>query len=229
MMKDGTPVPDNLITASWPIMPEWFLPGNGALFFTATEFFVRVLGPYFTRQFILFPALFGMAFGKYAFYNSLISLVLAEILTNVHSFIVIVTNHAGDDLYRFDRHCVARSATYYMRQVTSSVNYRTGNGYGKPCHGFLADLNDFHHGWLNYQIEHHVWPDLSMLSYQKAAPLLRAICEKHGVPYVQQSVFKRLTKTVDIMVGHTSMRKYPTRWEVESDLVARDALAGHAQ
>ena len=27
-----------------------------------------------------------------------------------------------------------------------------------------------------------MWPDLSMLSYQKAAPLLRAICAKHGVP-----------------------------------------------
>lgn len=39
------------------------------------------------------------------------------------------------------------------------------------------------------QIEHHLWPDLSMLSYQKAAPLVKAICEKHQVPYVQQSVF----------------------------------------
>ena len=82
------------------------------------------------------------------------------------------------------------------------------------------------------QIEHHVWPDLSMLSYQKAAPLLRAICEKHNVPYIQESVWKRLSKTVDIMTGHTSMRKYPNKWEVEADLVARDggamaAGAGH--
>ena len=198
----------------------------GALFFSSFEFFLRVLGPYFTRQFILFPALFGAALGWTAFSNALISLLLAEVLTNIHSFIVIVTNHAGDDLYRFDRHCVARSATYYMRQVTSSVNYRTGNGYGQPCHGFLADLNDFHHGWLNYQIEHHVWPDLSMLSYQKSAPLMRAICEKHNVPYIQESVFTRLRKTIDIQVGYTSMRKYPNKFEVEADLVAKDAVAG---
>ena len=65
----------------------------------------------------------------------------------------------------------------------------------------LGDLNDFFHGWLNYQIEHHLWPDLSMLSYQKAAPLVRAICAKHGVPYVQHNVFWRLKKTVDIMTG----------------------------
>lgn len=38
----------------------------------------------------------------------------------------------------------------------------------------------------------------------RARRLLRAICAKHGVPYVQESVFKRLGKTVDIMVGATS-------------------------
>ena len=35
------------------------------------------------------------------------------------------------------------------------VNFNTG-----------SDANDFMHGWLNYQIEHHMFPDLSMLSYQ---------------------------------------------------------------
>ena len=47
------------------------------------------------------------------------------------------------------------------------------------------DLTDFAHGWLNYQIEHHLWPDLSMLSYQRSMPLVKAICKRHGVPYVQ--------------------------------------------
>jgi cytidylate kinase len=40
--------------------------------------------------------------------------------------------------------------------VVSSANFRTG-----------GDYNDFWHGWLNYQIEHHVWPNLSALSYQR--------------------------------------------------------------
>jgi hypothetical protein len=29
-----------------------------------------------------------------------------------------------------------------------------------------GNVNDFLHGWLNYQIEHHMFADLSMLSYQ---------------------------------------------------------------
>ena len=108
-------------------------------------------------------------------------------------------------------------------------------------HGFRADVNDFLHGWLNYQIEHHLWPDLSMLSYQRSAPMVRAICEKHGVPYVQQNVFRRLKKTADIMVGATSMRPFDASWEYQPDAfkwadqrqleaqVLKDQLAGTAK
>ncbi|EOD30100.1 hypothetical protein EMIHUDRAFT_203565 [Emiliania huxleyi CCMP1516] len=99
---------------------------------------------------------------------SLVNLVLAELLTNAHAFLVVATNHCGDDLYRFEQHAAPRSPSFYMRQVTSSVNFATGDGRGG--HGHAADCVDFLHGWLNYQIEHHLWPDLSMLSYQKARP-----------------------------------------------------------
>merc|ERR1711935_677743 len=60
-------------------------------------------------------------------------------------------------------------------------NFRTSNGIdpktglARRVHGNMADLNDFMHGWLNYQIEHHAFPQLSMLSYQKSAPQMRAL------------------------------------------------------
>mmetsp|Transcript_25725 Transcript_25725/g.33589 ORF Transcript_25725/g.33589 Transcript_25725/m.33589 type:complete len:93 (+) Transcript_25725:2-280(+) len=69
------------------------------------------------------------------------------------------------------------------------------------------------HGWLNSQIEHHLWPNLSMLSYQKSAPMVREICQKHGVPYIQENVFARTKKTVDIMVGTSSMKWFPESYE----------------
>ena len=75
---------------------------------------------------------------------------------------------------------------------------------------------------LYSQIEHHAWPQLSMLSYQKSAPLMRAVCAKHNVPYVQHSVFRRLKKTADIMVGHTDMRPFDRSWEYEKDLFTWD-------
>ena len=56
-----------------------------------------------------------------------------------------------------------------------------------------------------------------MLQYQRGAPRLKAICEKYGVPYVQESVWTRLRKTVDIMVGNTNMRAFPTKFEPSKD------------
>ncbi len=87
-----------------------------------------------------------------------------------------------------------KSDEFYLRAVIGSANFDTG-----------SDANDFVHGWLNYQIEHHMFPDLSMLSYQRMAPEIKAICEKHGVPYVQENVLKRVWRTIQIGVGTRSM------------------------
>lgn len=130
------------------------------------------------------------------------NLFLAEVLTNIHGFVAVVTNHAGDDMYRFRDGCRPFSGSFFLRQVIASVDFAYG-----------SDLVDFSQGFLNYQIEHHLWPNLSMRSYQKAAPIVRSICEKHGIPYVKENIFIRLKKTVDIMVGNTSMRWFPEEYE----------------
>ena len=137
-MYEGKPVSERSMRRAWSL-DSCFYRGN--VYFTKAEMFGRVLGPYFVRQFVLLPLLFGLALGRAAYFNSLMSMVLAEMLTNIHSFIVIVPNHTGDDLYRFDRHCTARSATFFLRQIISSANFSLG-----------TDLIDFHHGWLNYQV-----------------------------------------------------------------------------
>jgi len=121
--------------------------------------------------------------------------VAAEALTNLHGFVVIVPNHVGDDIYRFEGTTEGR-ADFYLRQILGSTNFRTG-----------GDLNDFLHGYLNYQIEHHLYPDLPMTALRRVQPEVKAICEKHGVPYVQESVFTRLKKTVAVMVGDADMRR----------------------
>lgn len=148
--------------------------------------------PYFTVRFILLPLPF-LFIGPWAYFSVLMNLVFAELWTNFHGFITIVPNHAGDDIYRFTSPVNGRQ-DFYLRQIVGSVNYRCG-----------GDLNDFLHGWLNYQIEHHLWPDLSPLQYQRAQPKVKAICEKYGVPYVQESIFKRWWKLIDIMVGRSDM------------------------
>lgn len=170
-------------------------------------FWARVVLPYVALRFLLLPALF-FPLGPTAAVSVLLNSVLAEILTNLHTFLIVVPNHAGDDLHRFDAPTTDR-AEFYVRQVLGSTNFRTGGA-----------LNDFLHGFLNYQIEHHLWPDASPLLYQRAAPEVRAICARHGVPYVQQSVWTRLGKVLDIMTGASSMVRSRTLPRAEREAAA---------
>ena len=118
----------------------------------------------------------------------------------------VVTNHAGEDLYTFKDAVKPKTPSFYVRQIVGSTNMNYGN-----------DFCDFWHGFLNYQIEHHVWPDFSMLQLQRGAPRLKAICEKYGVPYTQENTVARTRKTIDIILGKTSMREFPVEYEPVKD------------
>jgi fatty acid desaturase len=158
------------------------------------EVLLKGYAPYIAWNFVLLPALF-LPLGAWAAFSALCNSLMAEVLTNFHTFLVVGPNHTGEDLYRFDSSPEGRGERY-LQQVIGSANYRTG-----------GDLNDYLHLWLNYQIEHHIFPDLSMLQYQRVQPKVRALCEKYGIPYVQESVWTRARKMVDIVVGKSSMRR----------------------
>jgi len=183
----------------------FFTPGALPPFLTGLGLLGRVLGPYFIYRFGVLPLIWipiGHMFNAedpIAWYiNAVLTLFLSDVMGNLHSFLIVAPNHAGLDLYKFSSHCKPKSGMFFLRQVISSANFTAG-----------TDLIDFFHGFLNYQVEHHMWPDLSMKSYQNAMPLVKEICKHHHIPYIQESVFTRLVKTVDIMVGKTEMRDFP--------------------
>ncbi len=168
------------------------------------ELWSKCLVPYASIRFILIPLLFfpvgvvSTLGGAIAASNVLINSLLAEVMTNIHTFLVIGTNHAGEDLYLFEEKA-NNKGEFYLRQILGSTNFNTG-----------SDPVDFVHGWLNYQIEHHLWPDIPLSRYQMAQPKVKAVCEKHGIPYRQESVLKRLWKTLDVMTGRKVMLKPST-------------------
>jgi fatty acid desaturase len=154
-------------------------------------------------QFVGVPLLF-LPLGLNAALFVLINSLLAEVLTNIHSFVMIVPNHAGEDLYRF-KGAANGKAEFYLRQIIASTNYKCG-----------TDLNDFFHGWLNYQIEHHLWPNLTLRQYQILQPQVKALCEKYGIPYAQESIVLRLKKMANIYAGTQQMKFTPTASELFS-------------
>lgn len=159
------------------------------------NFFCNVIGPYFIFHFILLPLPF-LYVNKIYYKNAIVNMILADFLTNIHSFIMIATNHCGSDVCRFSTQAdLTDKCDVYLRRITGSVNNPNGN-----------NVIDYIHGYLNYQIEHHLFPDMSMKSYRTMAPKVREICSKYGVMYIQENVFIRLKKTIDIFVGNTSMK-----------------------
>jgi len=170
------------------------IPGNTWHRGLAIDFLFRVMAPPFFLTFILIPVVAGLLNGTgtmlpfcwLAFFN----IVGAELVTNLHAFVTIVTNHAGSDLWAFKGTCKADTAEFFVRSVLASTAYHAGN-----------DLIDYYHGYLNYQGEHHAFPALSPLHYQRLHPLFKAVCAKYGVPYIQEPVWVRTKKTADVIVG----------------------------
>ncbi|MEN8147341.1 MAG: fatty acid desaturase [Campylobacterota bacterium] len=146
--------------------------------------------PYGIVKFILIPLLF-LPLGSEAFVTAFIIMLMAEVVANLHSFLVIVPNHSADDIYRFNEPHKSQGE-FYLRQIMGSVNYCTG-----------SDLIDAAQGFLNYQVEHHLFPNLPLSQYQKMQPIVKELCTKYNIEYRQENVFKRVMMTADLMVGKT--------------------------
>jgi fatty acid desaturase len=142
---------------------------------------------------IYFPAIFTAAH----LHNVIANYVLADLFCNVHTFAVIVPNHAGSDMYLYRTPVKGKSDEWLLRQCISSTNYTLGN-----------NVVDYLQGWLNYQIEHHLFPDLSAYEYQVIHKDVADVCRKYNVPYVCENVFIRIWKTVKIMTGQESIPYY---------------------
>lgn len=149
--------------------------------------FIHSYLPYFSFHFLLIPMLF-LPLGWNSFWFVLINRIGAEIIANVHSFLVIVPNHCGSDISLNSTH-FKNKEDFYLRQILGTCNFKTG--------GFW---NDYFHGYLNYQIEHHLFSNLPVSQYVKLQPKVQAICKKYNIEYKQESLFKRIKKTFRVLL-----------------------------
>src|SRR5215212_9292052 len=65
---------------------------------------------------------------------------------------------------------------FLRRQVLTSRNVRGSR------------VVDWVLGGLNYQIEHHLFPNMPRPNLRRAQPLIRAFCQQHGLPYTEASL-----------------------------------------
>jgi fatty acid desaturase len=104
---------------------------------------------------------------------------------NVWYAVFILPDH--DQIGTADNHVDGEGEDWGVVQVRNSGNFAVG-GRELVCHFF---------GGINYQIEHHLFPSINHVHLPRIAPIVKAACEEHGVPYVvEQSVWSAFTSSL---------------------------------
>ena len=98
--------------------------------------------------------------------------LLHHALFGLHLGLTFAPNHKGMEM----PDPAGEGWGHLRRQVLTSRNVRGGL------------LTDWVLGGLNYQIEHHLFPNMPRPHLRHAQPLVRAHCEAAGIPYAETSL-----------------------------------------
>ena len=122
-----------------------------------------------TKDYVLFPALAGRRGWRHA----LAANVAANVARNVWVHTIVFCGHLpeGAETFTEAQYETESRGGFYRRQLLGSCNLE-----GSRLFHLLS-------GNLSFQIEHHLFPDLPSNRYAEIAPRVRAVCERHGVPY----------------------------------------------
>ena len=125
------------------------------------------------RQLLKDYALFPLLAGRRGARRALFGTVLANLVRNVWVHTIVFCGHIpqGAETFTEDQYRDETRDGFYRRQLLGSCNLE-----GSPLFHLLT-------GNLSFQIEHHLFPDLPSNRYAEIAPRVRAVCERHGLPY----------------------------------------------
>jgi fatty acid desaturase len=157
------------------------------------EFWRRCILPYALLRFCVIP-LAALPFGVTAALNVLMVAAVAEVLLNFYSWALIASSHTGADLFRF-AHQPRTRGEWYVHQVLGTANYSRVGSFGS-----------WTQAWVNYQIEHHLCPNLPLLTVQNMSREIELVCLAHGVRYACQPLWRRFINMGGVVLGRTSMR-----------------------
>jgi fatty acid desaturase len=136
------------------------------------------------KDYVAFPLLTGPAF-----LSTLTANATANVVRNVWSNAVIFCGHFPDGAEKFTL-AEYESETHdewYLRQMLGSANFHGGA------------LMSFMTGNLNYQIEHHLFPDLPSNRYAEISVAVHEICDRYGIPYTTGPFLLQYAKTLRTM------------------------------
>jgi fatty acid desaturase len=123
----------------------------------------RVVG----KEYVLMPLL-ALVTGYSALRVALGNLMV-DVLNNYWIGMTIQSTHLTEPLQPED--ALSHKGRWYLSQLDSTVNFK-----GSRRMSILW-------GHLNYQIEHHLFPDIPSHHYPDMAREVKQVCAKYGIPY----------------------------------------------
>jgi fatty acid desaturase len=115
---------------------------------------------------IHFPVYFWLVFAHLSLGTGLIFVAVHQCLFSLFLVSTFAPNHKG--LMILDE---GHSLDFLHQQILTAQNVQS--------HPFA----DFWFGGLNYQIEHHLFPNMPRNKLKEAQRLVKAFCQEHAIPY----------------------------------------------
>ncbi|CAB0542539.1 fatty acid desaturase family protein [Corynebacterium diphtheriae] len=150
-------------------------------------------GRQLARDYVFYPALAGKAFPQAVKANA-----VANLVRSVWAYSVIFCGHFPDEAETFTKEQFKNEDhnQWYLRQMLGSANF-----YG----GKLLTIMS---GNLNYQIEHHLFPDMPSNRLAEVGEKVRALCDEFDLPYNVDSFPAQLFKVQKTLLKLTLPNKY---------------------
>ncbi len=120
-----------------------------------------------------FVAYLGLVFLLMPPWQGALFILAHQLLFGLHMGLVFAPNHKGMPI--LDE---KDQTSYLRRQAITSRNIKPN------------PLIDFIYGGLNYQIEHHLYPNMPRNRLNEARRIVRAFCRSRGVPYHETGVVR---------------------------------------
>ena len=118
-----------------------------------------------------FAAYFGLLFFLLSAWHAVLFFIIHQALFGLIMGSVFAPNHKGMPILGENE-----DLDYFRRQVLTARNVK-----GHP-------LTDFWYGGLNYQIEHHLFPNMARNKLREAQKITKAFCKEHSIPYHETGI-----------------------------------------
>lgn len=144
------------------------------------------------KDYLIFPALAGPFFLPVLLGN-----VVANLIRNVWTYVIIFCGHFTADVETFPRDCLRNESRgrWYQRQLRGSSNLTGGR------------LMNLMSGNLSLQIEHHFYPDIPANRYADLQSEVREICARYGQHYNTGSLPRQFGQVMWRILRHA----FPSR------------------